>query len=128
MSAPSFGLSKLGQLSMTAHDLARAVSFYRDTLGIPFLFEVPGMAFFDLDGVRLLLGVPEGEEHDHPGSILYFDVPDIEEAHRVLSARGVGFRGAPHLVAEMPDHDLWMVFFDDGEGNQLALMSEVRKR
>ncbi|HUE97419.1 MAG TPA: VOC family protein [Longimicrobiaceae bacterium] len=123
----SFGLAKLGQISMRATDLPRAVGFYRDTLGIPFLFEVPRMAFFDLAGVRLMLGEPERPEHDHPGSVLYFDVPDIESAHTELRARGVSFEGEPHLIAKMPDHDLFMAFFNDSEGNLLALMSEVRK-
>jgi methylmalonyl-CoA/ethylmalonyl-CoA epimerase len=128
MTLSTFGLSKLGQIHLRATDLARAVAFYRDTLGIPFLFEVPRMAFFDLQGVRLMLGVPEGPEHDHPGSILYFDVPDLPRAHRELQARGVTFDEGPSLIAEMPDHDLWMAFFRDSEGNQLALMSEVRER
>ena len=128
MSAPTLGLAKLGQISMRATDLPRAVAFYRDTLGVPFLFQVPRMAFFDLAGVRLMLGEPEAAEHDHPGSVLYFDVADIEAAHRALGARGVRFEGPPHLIAKMPDHDLWMAFFRDSEDNLLALMSEVRKR
>ena len=123
----AFGLQRLGQIHTRAIDLERAVAFYRDVLGIPFLFEVPGMAFFDLDGVRLLLGEPESGEHDHPGSILYFDVPDLERAHHELQARGVGFDSEPSLIARMPYHELWMAFFKDSEGNQLALMSEVRK-
>jgi predicted enzyme related to lactoylglutathione lyase len=128
MSPSSFGLGKVGQISMRASDIARATAFYRDTLGIPFLFDVPGMAFFDLAGVRLMLGKPEAPEHDHPGSVLYFDVPDIEAAHAELRRRGVTFDGEPHLIAKMPDHDLFMAFFEDSEGNLLALMSEVRNR
>ena len=128
MTASTFGLGKLGQISMRAHDLARAVAFYRDTLGVPYLFEVPRMAFFDLAGVRLMLGEPESAEHDHAGSVLYFDVSDIDQAHGNLERRGVVFDGAPHLIAKMPDHELWMAFFRDSEGNQLALMSEVRNR
>lgn len=112
---------------MRAVDLGRAVAFYRDTLGIPFLFEVPRLAFFDLAGVRLMLSEPEEASQDPPGSILYFDVPDLEAAHRELLDRGVAFDHDPSLIAEMPDHDLWMAFFKDSEGNQLALMSEVRK-
>jgi methylmalonyl-CoA/ethylmalonyl-CoA epimerase len=127
MSLTPFGLSKLGQIHMQVTDLARAVAFYRDTLGIPFLFEVPRMAFFDLQGVRLMLAEPEGPGHDGTGSILYFDVPDLPLAHRELEGRGVGFDTVPTLIAEMPDHDLWMAFFKDSEGNQLALMSEVRE-
>jgi methylmalonyl-CoA/ethylmalonyl-CoA epimerase len=126
MSESAFGLRELGQISMRATDIGRAVAFYRDTLGLPFLFEVPKMAFFELAGVRLMLGEPEGSEHDHPGSVLYFRVPDIERAHRELAARGVSFRERPTLIAKMPDHDLWMAFFEDSEANLLALMSEVR--
>ena len=127
MGTSAFALGKLGQISMRARDLGRAVAFYRDTLGLPFLFQVPRMAFFDLAGVRLLLGEPEGPEHDHPGSVLYFDVRNIEAAHRELEARGVAFDEAPALLARMPDHELWMAFFKDSEGNLLALMSEVRQ-
>jgi len=126
MSLPTPGLSRLGQISMRATDVARAVSFYRDTLGLPLLFEVSGMAFFDLAGVRLMLARPEGAEHDHPGSVLYFDVVDIQASHRILEERGVTFERPPHLLAKMPDHDLWMAFLRDSEGNLLALMSEVR--
>lgn len=119
-------LHTLGQISMRAKDLPRAVSFYRDTLGVPFLFEVPNMAFFDVDGVRLMLAIPEGA-HDHPGSILYFKVDDIAVAHEELTAQGVDFDAEPMLVADMPDHELWMASFKDSEENQLALMSEVAK-
>jgi len=123
--SPAFGLRTLGQLSMNAMDLARATAFYRDALGVRFLFEVPKMAFFDLDGIRLMLATPETPAYDHPGSILYFKVPDIREAQRTLSDRGVAFDTDPHLIAEMPDHELWMSFFKDSEGNQLALMAEI---
>lgn len=116
----------IAQISMTARDLPRAVAFYRDALGLRFLFEAPPkMAFFDCGGVRLLLGVPEDAEFDHPGSILYFKVDDIRATHAIFEERGVTFRAAPHLVARMPDHELWMAFFQDSEGNTLALMSEV---
>jgi predicted enzyme related to lactoylglutathione lyase len=118
---------KIGQISMTARDLPRAVAFYRDALGLPFLFEAPPkMAFFDCGGVRLMLGVPEEAEFDHPGSVLYFKVDDIRAVHATFQERGVTFRTEPHLVAKMPDHELWMAFFQDSEGNTLALMSEVR--
>jgi methylmalonyl-CoA/ethylmalonyl-CoA epimerase len=120
-------LGPIGQIAMNARDVPRAVQFYRDALGLPLLFEAPPkMAFFDCDGVRLMLSLPESDQYDHPGSILYFRVPDIEAAHGALSARGVAFADAPHLVARMPDHELWMTFFRDSEGNTLALMSERR--
>jgi methylmalonyl-CoA/ethylmalonyl-CoA epimerase len=127
MASAFTGLRRIGQIYMRAVDLARATTFYRDTLSIPFLFEVPRMAFFDLSGVRLMLGEPEGEAFDHPGSILYFDVPDLREAHAELSGRGVAFDSAPHLIADLGERELWMAFFKDSEGNQLALMSEIAK-
>jgi methylmalonyl-CoA/ethylmalonyl-CoA epimerase len=113
---------------MRAKDMARAVAFYRDALGLPLLFEVadPEMAFFDMDGVRLMLATPQGP-HDHPGSILYFQVDDITTTHRGLTEGGVVFDTEPALIADMGDHELWMAFFKDSEENQLALMSEVVK-
>ena len=122
-----FGLSRIGQISMTARDLDRAVRFYRDTLGLPFLFTAPPqLAFFDCGGVRLLLDVPQDNEFDHPGSILYFSVDDIRHMHQELASRGVKFRKEPHLIARLSDREVWMAFFDDTEGNTLALMSEPR--
>lgn len=123
----TFGLSRLGQLSMNAKDLDRATAFYRDVLGARFLFGVPKMSFFDLEGIRLMLAVPEGAEHDHPGSVLYFSVEDLEGAHGIMAERGVAFETPPHLVADMGDHELWMAFFRDSEENLLALMSEKPK-
>lgn len=119
------GLSQIGQISMNVHDLARAVSFYRDKLGMKLLFEVPKMAFFDCGGIRLMLGIPERPEFDHPGSIIYYKVTDIQATADRLASRGVAFEGAPHLVARLNTHDLWLGFFRDTEGNMLALMSEV---
>ena len=119
------GLSRIGQVSMTARDLDRAVRFYRDTLGLPFLFTAPPqLAFFDCAGVRLLLDVPQDQEFAHPGSILYFAVEGIQQVHQALVARGVTFRQDPHLIAKLPDREVWMGFFDDTEGNTLALMEE----
>jgi methylmalonyl-CoA/ethylmalonyl-CoA epimerase len=121
------GLSRIGQIAVIVHDLPKAVAFYRDVLGMKFLFEVPRMAFFDCGGVRLMLGLPETAELDHPASILYYKVDDIQAAFRALKARGVRFLGEPGLVARMPDHELWLAEFRDMEDNILALMSEVRK-
>ena len=119
-------LGTLGQVSMRAKDVARAVAFYRNVLGLPLLFQVPEpeMAFFDMDGVRLMLARSEGP-HDHPGSILYFTVSDILATHGQLTERGVSFDTEPALIADMGDHELWMAFFKDSEDNQLALMCEV---
>ena len=122
----ALGLSAIGQISMNAHDIARAVQYYRDTLGMRLLFEVPKMAFFDCGGVRLMLSLPENAEFDHPGSVLYFRVDDIAAAHATLKERGVSFVDEPHFIAKMPDHELWMTFFKDSEGNTLALMAEKR--
>lgn len=120
-------LGTLAQISMRARNLTRAVAFYRDKLGVRHLFDAgPKLSFFDCDGVRLMLSEPEGEEFDHPGSILYFRVPDIQLAYRTLKDRGVEFRDEPHLVARMPDHELWLASMRDSEDNTLALMSEVR--
>ena len=123
----TLGLSRIGQIAINVHDLGRATAFYRDVLGMKFLFEVPKMAFFDCGGVRLMLGLPETAEFDHPASIIYYRVEDIESAHRTLMARNVPFEAAPHIIARMPNYDLWMAFFRDPEGNLLALMSEVTK-
>ncbi len=120
-------LSRIGQIAVNAKDVERAVAFYRDTLGIKLLFQAPPqLAFFDCDGVRLMLSPPSEAEFDHPSSVLYFRVDDIREAHAELVRRGVVFRDQPHLVAKLPDHELWMTFFHDSEGNTLALMSEIR--
>ncbi len=121
------GLSAIGQIAITVRDLQQATAFYRDTLGIKLLFEVPNMSFFDCGGVRLMLSRAEKPEFDHPASILYFRVPDIQAAHQALGGRGVRFEDLPHLVARMPDHELWMAFFRDMDDNLFALMSEVRK-
>jgi predicted enzyme related to lactoylglutathione lyase len=123
------GLSRIGQISMNARDLDRGVTFYRDALGLTFLFKAPPqMAFFDCGGVRLLLGVPEDKQFDHPGSILYFAVDDITQQYQALVGRGVKFRGEPHMAAKLPDREVWLAFFEDTEGNTLALISEPRTR
>jgi len=123
----SFGLSEIGQIAVNVHDLKRATAFYRDTLGMKFLFEVPNMAFFDCGAVRLMLGTAERPEFDHPASVIYYRVADLQQAYQVLRSRGARFEGAPHLIARLPDHELWMAFLRDSENNLLALMSEVRK-
>lgn len=120
------GLNEIGQLAVTVKNLDRAVEFYRDKLGLQFLFQVPDMAFFDCQGIRLMLGLPEDESAIRGSSILYFRVGDIEGTSKALMNRGVTFKTPPHKVAKMEDHDLWMTFFEDSEGNTMALMSEVR--
>lgn len=120
----SVGLSVIGQISVTVQDLDRAVAFYRDKLGMKFLFRVPRMAFFDCSGVRLLLGLSEGESTDVHASILYYKVQDLEGTCEALRSRGVDFDSGPHKIADMPDHELWMAFFRDSEENLMALMAE----
>jgi len=121
----NIGISRLGQVSINVHDLDRATTFYRDVLGLPLLFTVSGLVFFDCGGVRLMLARAEKPEFDHPSSVLYFTVPDIAAAHRQMLASGAGFDGDPDVIAKMPAYDLWMAFFRDSEQNLLALMSEV---
>lgn len=116
---------QLGQIAMTAHDVARATTFYEDVLGLKLLFRAGDLSFFDLGGVRLMLSRPE-PQFDHPGLILYFKVAGIEARHRQLREKGVEFLDEPHLIARMADHELWMTFFKDSEGNTLALMEEKR--
>lgn len=122
------GITRLGQIQMRAHDVDRAANFYQDVLGLKLLFKAPpNLAFFDCGGVRLMIDKPEKPEFDHSGSILYFAVPDIQAAHAKMKEHAVKFEDEPHVIARMPDHDLWMTFFRDSEDNLLALMSEVKR-
>ncbi len=127
MSTTTAAPAAIAQIAVNVRDVERAVAFYRDALGLPFLFQVPGLAFFDCGGVRLMPSRPEAPEFDHASSVLYFRVAEIEAAHAALAERGVAFRDAPHKIADMPDHELWMTFFDDTEGNLHALMAEKRR-
>jgi predicted enzyme related to lactoylglutathione lyase len=120
-------LTRIGQIAINAHDVERATKFYRDVLGLDLLFEVSGMSFFNCGGVRLMVSRPSAPEYDHPGSILYYHVADLRGTHAKLVSLGARFESAPHKVADMPDHELWMAFLRDSEQNMLALMSEVRK-
>lgn len=114
----------LGQVAVTVVDLERAVAFYRDVLGLELLMQVPGMAFFSLGGVRLLLGLAEPGDALRRSSILYFRVRDIEGAEVALRARNVDVAAPAHRVARLPDHELWLCFFKDSESNVMALMAE----
>jgi predicted enzyme related to lactoylglutathione lyase len=121
-----FGLSSIGQIAVNAHDLDRAVAFYSNKLGMKHLFTVPNkMAFFDCNGISLMLGLPETPEFDHLSSTIYFNVDDIQKATDVLSARGVHFEERPAFVANMGSYDLWMAFFRDSEQNIMAMMSRI---
>ncbi|HXM95124.1 MAG TPA: VOC family protein [Candidatus Dormibacteraeota bacterium] len=118
-------LARIGQIAINAHDVDRATAFYRDVLGLRHLFRAGQLSFFDCGGVRLMLDKAEKPEFDHPSSILYFQVGDIQAAFQRLKSAGAKFEDQPHLLTRMPQHDLWMTFFRDTEGNLLALMSEV---
>ena len=122
------GITRLGQVQIGTHDVERAAEFYEKTLGLKLLFKAPPrLGFFDCGGVRLMLDCPEKPEFQHASSILYFAVPDIQAAHARMKEKGVRFEDEPHVIARMPDHDLWMTFFRDTEDNLLALMSEVQR-
>jgi methylmalonyl-CoA/ethylmalonyl-CoA epimerase len=120
-------LNAIGQIAINVRDVPRAVAFYRDVLGMRHLFDAgPRMSFFDCGGVRLLLEANEGAEHVQPASILYYRVADLDGAHNHLVRHDVAILAAPALIAKLPDHELWMCFFKDTEGNTLALMQERR--
>jgi predicted enzyme related to lactoylglutathione lyase len=128
MATTEFGLATIEQIAVTAHDVERATAFYRDKLGMKYLFSAPpGLAFFDCGGIRLMLSLPAKPEFDHPSSIIYFNVVDIQLAYATLSERGVHFEEKPNFVADMGTYDLWIGAFRDSENNLLALMSHVPK-
>jgi catechol 2,3-dioxygenase-like lactoylglutathione lyase family enzyme/DNA-binding CsgD family transcriptional regulator len=120
-------LGPLGQVSMVVRDAARTEAWYRDVLGLPHVFTFGDLVFFDCGGTRLYIRQVDDADW-RPSSILYFLVPDIEVAHRTLSERGVAFKGAPHLIYEDDETHVeeWMAFFDDPDGNTLALMARVQ--
>ena len=127
MSAPAAGgLGAIGQIALHVSDVDRAERFYRDTLGLPLLFRFGNLAFFDCAGLRLML---EGG-HESTGKrdqfCIYFRVTGIEAAVAALRLRQVYFEREPQLIARMPDHELWMAFMHDPDGNPLALMEEKR--
>ncbi len=118
-------LGRIEQVAIPVRDLARATVFYREMLGMKLLFEVPPqLAFFDCDGIRLALSISSDPMYDPPGSIVYYRVEDIEGSHVELEGRGVEFLQSPHKVAELGDVEVWMAFFEDTEGNTLAITSE----
>jgi methylmalonyl-CoA/ethylmalonyl-CoA epimerase len=121
-------LNRIGQIALHADDLDRAVAFYRDTLGMRFLFQAPpALAFFDCGGIRVMLdAVKEKDTPERLSSLVYYNVADIQASYETLLSRGVTFDSKPHLIAKMPDHELWMAFFRDSEKNLAGLMSEVR--
>lgn len=121
-------ITGLRQVALTVSDVTRAVEFYRDAVGLTFLFSAgPNLAFLDIGGVRLMLGAPEPGFSPGASSVLYFKVADIDAAYAAMSARGVSFPKEPHFLAPMPDHDLWLCEFRDLDGNPMALMCEKPK-
>jgi methylmalonyl-CoA/ethylmalonyl-CoA epimerase len=118
-----FALSKVGQISVRAKDLDRATAFYRDKLGLKHLHRAPSLSIFDCGGVTLLLSLPENPAFDHPGSIIYFDVDDIQKAFKTLSDRGVGFVEKPNKVGSLGAVDVWIAIFRDSEDNMMGLRS-----
>ncbi|HSU97852.1 MAG TPA: VOC family protein [Gemmatimonadaceae bacterium] len=125
-STQPWAIQRVGQIAINVHDVGSATSFYRDVLGMKFLFAAPpGLAFFDCGGTRLMLTTPESPEHDHRSSVIYYVVPNIADAYRALSERGVSFEDKPHVVARLEKVEIWMTFLKDPDGNLLALMCEV---
>ena len=125
---PAIQVQALAQIAVTVADVRRATAFYRDQLGLQFLFDAPGLAFFMCSGVRLMLAEPEkAGDSAHPSSVLYFRVDDVPGAHAALGAAGVTLEGEPHIVHRTDAYDLWMGGFRDGEGNTHVLMEERAK-
>ena len=114
----------VGQLSVNTHDIERSVAFYRDVIGLPFLFQYPGLAFFMCGTVRLMLSAPDKPEFDHPGCVIYFKVDDIGGAYERMKAAGAVFVDQPHVVHRAETYELWMTFLHDPDRNPLALMQE----
>lgn len=121
-------LSRIGQIAVNVRDVKRAIAFYRDVLGMEFLFEVPRMGFFNCDGIRLMLAEAESPQSAHPASIIYYGVSNIQDVYDSLTKVGVVFTSAPRRIATVDDHDLWMAFFKDMDENVLGLMSEVPRQ
>lgn len=118
-------LSTIGQIAITVSDVEKALTFYRDALGLEFLFSAgPELAFLNADGIRLMLSTPQGAGTIGGNSILYFKVSDIEAVHSAVVGRGAISERAPQLAAKMPDHDLWTGFLRDPDGNLVGLMEE----
>ena len=120
-------LSTIRQIAITVSDVERAVKFYRDVLGLPFLFSPgPNLAFLDAGGIRLMLSTPQGAGEAGKNSILYFSVSDINSVHASLIERGATNERDPALTAKMPDHELWTGFLRDPDGNVVGLMEEKK--
>lgn len=119
-------LSALGQIALPVSDVDRAEDFYGNKLGLPKLFRFGDLVFFDCAGIRLMLEGNSKSAGRTEGVCLYYCVTDIEHSCDALQELGVPFDIGPHLIAKMPDHELWMAFFRDPDGNLLAIMEEKR--
>jgi predicted enzyme related to lactoylglutathione lyase len=117
----------IGQIAITVSDVEKALGFYRDILGLSFLFSPsPGLAFLKAGDVRVMLSTPQGAGRVGANSIIYFKTSDIENTHAAIIARGVTNERSPQLAAKMPDHELWLSFIRDSDGNLVGLMEEKR--
>jgi catechol 2,3-dioxygenase-like lactoylglutathione lyase family enzyme len=125
-SRDSIGISQVGQIAINVRSLDEAIAFYRDRLGLSFLFEAPGMAFFQCGDVRLMLAIPEGPDASRGSSVIYYRVKDIAGAADELRRRGVSFVADPHRVHKTSESELWMAFLRDPSENLLAIMEERR--
>jgi predicted enzyme related to lactoylglutathione lyase len=124
---PFRGVSEIGQIAITVGDVAKATAFYRDVLGLKFLFPAgPNLVFLSAGSVRLMLSTPQGHGEAGKNSILYFKVTDIAAAHAAIVGRGARHESEPRMVAKMPDHELWLSAVRDPEGNLVELMEEKR--
>ena len=119
-------IKNVGQIGIPVKDIHRAMDFYQNKLGLTLLFDTDSMAFFDCDGLRLMLTLPEKEAFDHPSSVIYFQVANINDTYKDLESNNVVFLDKPHMVTRMGQTETWMVFFKDTEDNTHALMSEVQ--
>ncbi len=120
-------ITDLGQIAITVSDVTREKMFYRDVLGLPFLFDAgPNLAFFAISGVRLMLTTPQGAGAAGNNSVLYFRTASLEATYRAIVERGAKPEREPSLTAKMPDHELWMAFVRDPDGNLVGLMEERR--
>ncbi len=117
-------LSRIGQIALSVRDLERAVVFYRDVLGLKFLLQAPNVAFFDVGGQRLMLGQTEARELKPAGTVLYYEVADLEASFLKLKQLGAPVEQEPHFIAKFAAKELWMAFFRDPDSHLLALMQE----
>lgn len=126
MTDPRPGVGRIGQIALSVTDMERSIAFWRDTVGLKFLFQAPNVAFFDVGGVRLMLGSAESPAAKPAGTVLYFEVDDLDATFALLRDLGthVALNGEPHFIAKLGDRELWMAFLHDPDGHLFGLMSE----